>query len=365
MKSSIKRVLAAVLTLAIVLSLAACTSTDPNAAPVGDDSAAGGAKFVGETKVAYNADIQEDGVKRLGIAYSTLQYAASQLLVEGYENHYQEYGFDEIVVLTADNNLETQINQIQDLINQKCDVIVVNSVDKDGVAPICKTAMDSGIAVIAVDRQIGTDVYYTLETDNKSAGRDLAMTMADYSYKDGIEDGSVHVLVCVGVMTSSAVNDRITGFRETMSYYPWMNIVAEPSATTTDEVYNAVIDTLTADPTVKGIFVVGDNDVTPAVSALRELNMLFDESDERHIMIGSVDGADNAIQAIRDGESTFCANQRFDLFCTQVLQVAQDYTNGQYIAPANNMVQLSCSMIMRSNVDHLEEQGLLWATGSL
>lgn len=365
-----KKLVTIMLALAMLITCAACTNerTDTPAAPApaGDGAQAAapsgaGVTYVGDTNVVYNADIQEDGVKRLGVAYSTLQYDASAKLVRAYETKYSEYGFDEIVALTADGDLETQINQIQDLINQKCDVIIVNSIDKDGVAPICKQAMEKGVAIIAVDRKIGTDIYYTLETDNTSAGRDLAMTMADYCYQDGLAEGSVHVLEVIGDMSSSAVQDRNEGFETVMSYYPWMKITAQPSGTESAKIYDAVIDAMTADPTIKCIYVPGDDGITPVVSALKELNMFYDVTDPRYIYIGSVDGSLNAIEAIRAGESSFCANQRFDLFCTQILEVAENYCNGVYVNRAANNVQLSCSIIMRTNVDHLESLGVLWA----
>ena len=80
-------------------------------------------------------------------------------------------------------------------------------------------------------------------------------------------------------------------------------------------------------------------------------------------MIASVDGALNAIEAIEAGESFCTANQRFDLFCTQVLEVAENYLNGEYVPSNANVVQLSCSMILRETLDNLEKLGVLWARG--
>lgn len=357
-----KTLLALVLALSMLLALPACSPADPGSSP--DSGNASGVKYVGDTKVVYNPELQEDGVNRIGIAYSTLKYSASQLLVQNYEDHYQEYGFDECVVLTAEGDLETQIGQIQDLVNQKCDLIVVNSIDAGGVAAVCDAAMKAGVAIIAVDRKIGTDIYYGIETDNTSAGRDLAMTAADYCYYDGIQDGSVHVMMTIGDQSSTACVEREAGFRNTLAFYPWMNLVAEPAARENSEIYDAVIDCVTADPSIKVIYTDGDDGVTPIVSALKELGKLYEPDDPNYIYICSVDGADFAIESIRAGGSSFCANQRFDLFCTQVLDVARDYCNGVYVSPSTNKVQLSCSMIMRSNVDHLEDLGVLWALGA-
>lgn len=362
---TVKKIFAVALVAICVLSCVACSNNASPTGPSGSNPGSGGsAKYVGDTMVAYNPAIQEDGVKRLGICYSALTYSACQLLVKNYEHLYKDYGFDEIISLSADGDLETQISQIQDLVNQKCDVIVINSIDAEGIASVCNMAMESGVAIMAVDRKIATDIYYTLETDNVSAGRDCAMTVADWTFYDGVKDGAVHVMYVIGDMSSSAQYDRLEGLKGTLQFYPWINVVATPSALETSKVYDAVIDAFTADPAIKAVFVTGgDDSVTPVVSALRELGKLYAPGDPNYVYIASVDGAPNAIEAIEAGESSFTANQRFDLFCTKILEVARDYMDGKYVAPSQNNVQLSCSMVMRETVKNLEKLGVLWARG--
>lgn len=364
MKRNLKKLGAVSLAAMMMLSMVGCSNSAPSSAGEsgGTSTSSDGVTYVGDTNVVYNPEIQEDGVNRIGVAYSALEFSASQMLVKNFEENYQDYGFDECIVLSADNDLETQINQIQDLVNQKCDIIVVNSVDSEGIAAVCEYAMESGVAIMAVDRKIGTSIYYTLETDNVSAGRDCAMTVANYTYYDGVEDGAVHVMYVVGDMSSSAQYDRLEGLKQTLEYYPWLNVVATPSAQDTTEIYDSVIDAFTADPDIKAVFVTGGDDgVTPVVSALKELGKLVDPSDPNYVYVASVDGCDFAIEAIKAGESSFTANQRFDLFCWQTLEVAQQYMEGEYVSKNNNNVQLSCAMISRENVERLEELGILWA----
>ncbi len=349
-----KKLLCVVLAALLAFSLAACSNNGNGGSTASE--------YVGDTNVKVNKAIQDDGVKRLGVAYSALEFSASQMLVEAFKANYKNFGFDEVIVLSADGNLEKQINQIQDLVNQKCDIIVVNSVDSAGVAPVCEQAMEQGVAIMAVDRKIGAPIYYTLETDNVSAGRDVAMTTADRLYYPGIKDGEAHVMYVIGDMSSSAQYDRLEGLKQTLSYYPWIKVVATPSAKDTTEIYDSVIDAFTADPTIKAVYVTGGDDgVTPVVSALRELGKLLPADDPDHVLVGSVDGCDFAIEAIRKDESFCTANQRFDLFCWQTLEVAQDYMNGKYVSKNNNNVQLSCAMILKENIDHLDSLGLLWS----
>ena len=352
------KIIALLLTLVMVLSLAACSSSESTTS---SSSAESTASSSGEVK---NPNL-DDGVNRVGICWSSFSAEATQILMANYEAHYKEYGIDEIIMLEAEGNLERQIDELQDLANQGCDVIICNSVDPEGIAPVVDSIQAQGIPVIAVDRRISTDVYYTLETDNVCCGRDVArsiamMTMFD---EDGnlAEDGSVQVLKCIGNMTSSAVRDRFSGLNDELQYWPHLNVVGEPSVESNiEKVYNAVLDGFKTNPDIKAIFVVGDNQVAPVVSALKEIGKLYPPEDSRHVIVASVDGISSVLQGIQNGENDIVANQRFDLFCTDALKVIQDYFNGDTSVQGTDD-KLPTMIVTRHNVDYLQQNGYLWA----
>ena len=286
-------------------------------------------------------------------------------MIQNYQDHYKEYGIDEIILLQAENNLERQIDQLQDLANQNCDIIIVNSVDPDGIAPVVDSIMAQGIPVIAVDRRINTDIYYTLETDNVSCGRDVAKAIAMLTLKDengnDAEEGSVEILKCVGNMTSSAVRDRMSGLNEELAYWPHLKVIGEPSVDSNiEKVYNAVLDGFKTNPDIKAIFVVGDNQVAPVVSALKEMDRLYPVDDPRHVIVASVDGISSVLKGIQAGENDIVANQRFDLFCYDILSLCQDYFNGDTSSMGVNS-KLPTTIVVRQNLEYLKQQGLLWA----
>ena len=354
MRGKLFKALALALTLIMAFSLVACSSDTGGNAGGGD----GGSGAVANPNL-------EEGVNRVGICWSSFSAEATQILMENYEKHYKEYGIDELVVLEAEGNLERQIDQLQDLANQACDVIICNSVDPDGIAPVVENIQNQGIPVIAVDRRISTEVYYTLETDNVCCGRDVARAIAQMTMydEDGnlAADGSVEVLKCIGNMTSSAVRDRFEGLNDELQYWPHLKVVGEPSVESNiEKVYNAVLDGFRTNPNIKAIFVVGDNQVAPVVSALQELGMLYPPEDPRHVIVASVDGISSVLKGIQAGENDIVANQRFDLFCTDALQVIQDYLNGDTSIQGTDD-KLPTMIVTRHNVDYLQENGYLWA----
>lgn len=356
MKKTILKAAALALVLAMVFTLAACSG-----APAG---AASGTTASVATGGAKNPNL-DDGKNIVGICWSSLAAEATQILIKNYQDHYKEYGIDEIILLQAEGNLERQIDQLQDLANQNCDIIICNSVDPDGIAPVVENIMAQGIPVIAVDRRINTDIYFTLETDNVSCGRDVArsiamMTMKDADGKDAAE-GSVEVLKCVGNMTSSAVRDRFSGLNDELAYWPHLKIVGEPSVESNiEKVYNAVLDGFKTNPDIKAIFVVGDNQVAPVVSALKELDKIYPVDDPRHVIVASVDGISSVLKGIQAGENDIVANQRFDLFAYDVLEVCQNYFNGDTSVQGQN-TKLPTMIVTRNNIDYLQKQNLLWA----
>ena len=84
----------------------------------------------------------------------------------------QKAGY-ETTLQYADNKVDQQITQLQNIINQDPAVIVVASIDGTALAPVLATAADAGIKIIAYDRLInGTkDVDYYATFDNYQVGQ--------------------------------------------------------------------------------------------------------------------------------------------------------------------------------------------------
>lgn len=73
----------------------------------------------------------------------------------------------------ADNKVDQQITQLQNMINQGADILVIASIDGTALGPVLETAAAAGITVIAYDRLInGTEnVDYYATFDNYEVGQ--------------------------------------------------------------------------------------------------------------------------------------------------------------------------------------------------
>ncbi len=138
---------------ALALSMAACAQNrdDSGTKPAGANTAAGG--LIGIAMPTQSLERwNNDGAHLVevlqGMGYTTnLQF--------------------------ADNKVDQQISQIQNMINQSPKVLVVASIDGTALGPVLKTAADKGIKVIAYDRLInGTaNVDYYATFDNELVGK--------------------------------------------------------------------------------------------------------------------------------------------------------------------------------------------------
>lgn len=145
-KSAIAMVAAGVL----VGSMAAC-STEREAAPEGD----GG-----------------DEQTMVGIAMPTKSLERWNRDGAHLEGLLQEAGH-EVSLQYADNKVDQQITQLENMINQGADILVIASIDGTALAPTLEQAAEAGIKVIAYDRLINDtpNVDYYATFDNYGVGQ--------------------------------------------------------------------------------------------------------------------------------------------------------------------------------------------------
>ncbi len=354
MKTSFKRAVCFLLVLVLVVFMSACSSGSNEKAPEGGSSAGdlpGGVPAGGPGK--------DDGVLRLGASFAQIGSQAMQVMAAEFERYGKEAGFDEVIILSAENQVERQIDQIQDLITQKCDVIVCHSSDPDGIIPVIERVNDAQIPVIAIDRKInGGDIYFAIETDNVAAGRNAALQFGLDTRNE--PEGSVEVLHLIGNQSSSALRERHAGFEDEVSNWPQLKIIAEPYIQNdADKAYNAVVDAFKTNPDIRAIFTSADNFVAPIISALKEIDRLKPKGEAGHVMISSVDGATLCLESLTKGENDSVICQMFIEMTQEAIDIAKQYTDGEYIKPGK-ITLMPTIIATKENVESLSKQGKLW-----
>lgn len=116
----------------------------------------------------------------IGLSVSSLHSLFMEALVSGAEEAAGIHDNTRLIVINANFDAATQLNQLDNLIIQKPDAIILNALDSDSVVPAVMRANAANIPVFTID--LGTNggkIESALETDNVAIGREAAQFIAE------------------------------------------------------------------------------------------------------------------------------------------------------------------------------------------
>ena len=132
----------------------------------------------------------------------------------------------ELIVKDANLSSEKQIEQIQDLITEKVDLLIASPAEAEPIAPIIEKAYSQGIPVILVDRSTLSKNYTAfIGASNYKIGSDAG------AYTIALLKGNGNVLELGGPdIGSSADIGRHTGFTDFIKQYPGIKYASRLNA---------------------------------------------------------------------------------------------------------------------------------------
>lgn len=117
-----------------------------------------------------------------------------------------------LIVKDPDNNVDTQIEQIKEMIDEGIELLFLSPVDWEKITPSLEALKDAGVKVVNVDTQVKdmdlVDAF--IGSDNSDAGYQCGQDLVE-KFPDG---GKIAILECT---TMNSMNDRITGFEEAIA----------------------------------------------------------------------------------------------------------------------------------------------------
>lgn len=299
-----KKLVAGLLAGVMALSLAACGGSASEEAAVPETETATEANAEEEEEKAEEesteaADTSETGKKKIGFAESTFVGDWRVAEVEDIKAKAEEYGY-ELVMTNAENDMEKEIADVEDLIAQNCDLIVIVPVDAEAVKPAFDACKEAGIPVIDMDTQYtsgtwGEDFITTVRSDQYAQGQAAAEWVIE-TY--GTEE-EVTVLEITGTMGQSDAQNRHNGFADYMADYSNINIVTQSGdwdATLAQNVVQNVCQTTDIDV----VYTHSDGMAPGAVLGLKQLGLKPTEE----IGVVTVDCSYATLDSIIAGEIT-------------------------------------------------------------
>jgi ribose transport system substrate-binding protein len=207
----------------------------------------------------------QSGKKKIGVTLHTRAHQFYKDMEEGLKKTADKYGY-ELFVYSADIDLSKQISQIEDLITKKVDAMIVCPVDSKGIGLGIKKANDAKIPVFTADITADEgDVICHIASDNRAGGAKAG----EYIVKALNGKGKI-AIINHPVVTS--VLDRVAGFKEIVSKYPGIEIVADVEGNgDRDKSLKAAADVLQAHPDVNAFFGINDDSALGALAAVKEM----------------------------------------------------------------------------------------------
>ena len=129
----------------------------------------------------------------------------------------------DLVVESANVDVQGQIQQIQNLINRGVDAIIVNPNDQNALNLALEEAVDEGIVVIAVDQEVSAEGVYNVAIDQKAWAKESANWLAETLGGEG------DIILIEGFVGHPANEARMEGVEEVLAEYPDINVVGRES----------------------------------------------------------------------------------------------------------------------------------------
>lgn len=299
----------------ILVSLAVMTLAGCGGTGLGSDNEGNGSKV--KTK-------DPEKVK-IGVSLSTLNNPFFVSVKKGITTltHQKK---SKVEIFDAQNDPAKQSNDVEDMIQKKVDILIINPVDSSAITPTVKDANEAGIPVICVDRSSDGGKVLTLVASDSTKGGQMA---AKYMYEKLGKDAKIAELE--GIPGASATRERQRGFDGYAKGK--LHLVTKQTANfDRAKGLSTAENILQAHGDIVGIFAQNDEMALGAVQAVKSAG--------KKIMIVGFDGESDAIKAVKDGHMAATVAQKPVDMGKLSVQAAYDYFAGKKV-PAHVRSPLS------------------------
>ncbi|CCO07910.1 ribose ABC transporter substrate-binding protein RbsB [Desulforamulus hydrothermalis] len=254
----------------------------------------------------------------IGLALSTLNNPFFVDMKDGAQAAADKIGA-KLVVMDAQDDASKQVSQVEDLIQQKVDVILLNPTDSDGLVTAVKDANKANIPVITLDRSVnGGTVVSHIASDNVAGGKMAADFIVEQL------KGKGKVVELEGIAGTSAARDRGQGFHEVMDKQTDIKVVAkQPADFDRSKGMSVMENILQSQPEINAVFAHNDEMALGALQAI--------EAAKKQILVVGFDGNDDAVKAVNDGKMAATVAQQPKLIGELGVQVAEKVKKGEKV----------------------------------
>ena len=319
-----KKLIALLLALVMIVGLVACGAKEEAAAPA-------------ETK-APEAAAPAEGFK---VAISLAEYNEWNKLYEAViAQKCEEWGWT-YEIFDAKQDPATQIDQVNSIVAQGFNAMTIQAADNAALAPAVGAAADAGVIVVdhyGFADELGiSDKIYKVLFGQKESG----ILEAEEYIKACGEEGKVAIIS--GLTGADNAMARVAGMEEVLAKYPNIEVVAvEYCDWDTQKAQTAAENILTAHPDLKA-FLVADDGMSKGVwNAIEAANL------QDSCKIASQGFYEWSIPYIKEGKFLFTITYPAGFFSRDAMDVIKAVSEGQDV---ERVMYLGMEMVTVENAD--------------
>lgn len=284
----------------------------------------------------------------MGLSINATANANNRKIFYGLQEALKASGVSEgnINATNANGYATQQASDIENLVQQGCEVLFALNGDIGGLKNILEEACSKGIKVISWDTGWCTGMSSLMQQNDFALASEIYMILAGEMGFQGeciTTSHQDHPGVRSRRYTQLAILSEYTDIKE-------VNHVNTGYPGSTELAYKGVDSALQANPNVTGIWCSFDLEGLGALQAVKERGL------EDQIRIVGTDAEIDALYAIRDGD-TYIASAccDYDWGCNKGAEIAQRLMDGQQV---QKYYAIPVTIITKDNVDQFIEEAL-------
>lgn len=256
--------------------------------------------------------------KEIGLVLSTQNNPFFVSLKNGAKRKANDLGY-KLVILDSQNDPSKELNNVQDLIVKKVDVILINPTDSDAVANAVKRANKAGIPVVTLDRSSnGGKVVSHVASDNVAGGEMAAKYIVSKLGKN------FSIVELEGIPGASATRQRGEGFHKVIDAEKGIKVASKQTANfDRTQALNVMQNILQAHPNIDAVFAHNDEMALGASRAIKRSN--------KKIMIVGFDAIYGARVAIKKGAMAATVAQKPGVIGSTGVEIADKLIKGEKV----------------------------------
>lgn len=286
-----------------------------------------------ESNESLQSSTENPSSYKIAVAIPRLSNPFNGRAVDILQAYAKELGNVELVVMDAEDDSATQIQQIEDAITMQVDGVIIAPVTSDALVPAAGALEEAGIPLVTVDRKVDSDNILGHVGGNNVLGGQLA---GEY-VAEKLTGEICKVAMLLGPLGAVPTSERQDGFKEAIEQNPSIMLIEETANNTRSEAMTVTENILQAHPDLQAIFAQNDEMGLGAVEALQAMG--YSKGD---VLVIGFDTSVETLQAVSSGWEQANIEQFPDKQFRTGLDILLSYLeNGttpeqtyQYISPA-------------------------------